>query len=205
MTRRALVLVLMLASVVLLQPARAQSSFNLTASVVGSQVTLLWDYPTPDPSTFLCFVTVNGGPETTCGWLNGDSRENIEYQPNGSYMFRLEAQTADGTVLASSNSVSVVVDAVDPTEVPTATPAPPLIPTGTATSSAEPTPTMLALTPIPTVVLQLTNIISTAGQVAEEQRAAWSLSAPTSPLLFGLTGFVAILALLMYVVRRFRP
>lgn len=187
MTRRAFVLVLLLTSVLLHQPAQTQSTFTLTVSAVGNQVTLLWDYPTPDPYTFLCLVTVNGGPETTCGVLNGDSRENTEYQPNGSYVFRLEAQTADGTVLAASNSVSVVVDAVDPTDVPPAT------------------ATVWAGTPVPTVVLQISDIISTTGQVARDQGAAWSLGAPMSPLLFGLTGFVAVLALLRYVIGRFRP
>lgn len=188
MIRQVVLLMLVLTSAILLcRPAQAQVAFNLMASVSGNQVTLSWDYGTPNPYTFLCLVVVNNSPETTCGLLNGDSRENTEYQRDGSYVFRLEAQTADGTVLTASNSASVVVDVVDPTDVPLAT------------------ATVWAGTPIPTVVLQLSDIISTTGQVARDQGAAWSLGAPLSPLLFGLTGFVAVLALLLYIVRRFRP
>lgn len=187
-------MLLCLTALLLIAPAAAQIPFSLAAAVSGNQVTLRWNYPQPDPWAFLCWYQIDGGAPLTCGVLNGDSRENTDYQPNGSYVFWLEAQAEDGSTLATSTTVAVTVAALDPTA--TATPS--------ATAPAPPA-TMPALTPIPTVVLQLGAIISTTGQVAQAQRDAWSPSADTAPLLLGLASVVVILCLLRFLIGWVRP
>lgn len=90
----------------------------------------------------------------------------------------------------------------------TPTPEPP---TATATvgptipTSVGETPTMPPMTPIPTVVLQLSDILSTTAQVAAQQRDAWALSSPTSPLFVGLGALVLVIGLLLFLIQQVRP
>ena len=85
-------------------------------------------------------------------------------------------------------------DATPTPEPPTATVTPPLAATAT----------LPPMTPIPTVVLQLSGILSTTAHVAVTQRDAWALSAPTSPLFLSLGGIVLLVGLILVLVEQVR-
>ena len=212
--RRPVCMLALLLLSIMLQPwtVQAQSSFTVSATVVDTWVTLTWDYPLPDPYTFLCTYQINDGPVLTCGYLNGDSREDTQYLQHGIYVFWLEAQNADGSAITTSNQVTVTVDAIEQTDVPstpelptpTISPMMTSVPSTPTVSPTSETPTIPAMTPIPTVVLQLTTILSTTAQVAADQRDAWDLGSDSAQLFLSLAAIVLVVGLILFFVEQFR-
>ena len=87
------------------------------------------------------------------------------------------------------------------TDDATPTPEPP---TATVTPPLAATATLPPMTPIPTVVLQLSDILSTTTQLASQQRDAWALSAPTARLFLSLGGIVLLVGLILVLVEQVR-
>ena len=95
-------------------------------------------------------------------------------------------------------------DATSTPEPPPASPLPTATPLPTTATLPVMTATLPATTPIPTVVLQLSDILSTTAHVAVTQRDAWALSAPTSPLFLSLGGIVLLVGLILVLVAQVR-
>lgn len=53
--------------------------------------------------------------------------------------------------------------------------------------------------PLPTVDLRLDTIITATGQLASDQAAAWTLSAPQAPLFIGLAAVIFVFWVLYFV------
>jgi multidrug efflux pump subunit AcrA (membrane-fusion protein) len=89
-------------------------------------------------------------------------------------------------------------------DLPTPTATTTLAPSPTVSPAVDATATLPPMTPIPTVVLQLTEIVSTTAQVAVAERDAWSLASPTSPVFLSLGGIVLLVGLILFVIEQFR-
>ena len=156
----------------------AYTSGGLASSIVNGDISSVAD-------------GANGVYSVTLGAFPTSTGSNANY-------FRdvvFQAGTATPTPTASATATPIATDTPTPAGTPPPTDTPTTMPTATATVTPGPiTPTITA---IPTVVLGLTGVLSTTGQLAIEQQNAWYPSADTGPLFWSLMALVLVLWLVI--------